>query len=113
MSKKRTVRLTETEMVNLIERIVNEVKREKKRTILENPACADGLRAWISGQDFGAREKKATSAPEISAEQNNNRIMIIKLSTMIDIGSKAISKKRLSKSGLNSSSNFGVIYLER
>ena len=36
MSKKRTVRLTETEMVNLIERIVNEVKREKKRTIKEN-----------------------------------------------------------------------------
>ena len=63
---------------------------------------------------FGAREKKATSAPEISAEQNNNRIMIIKLSTIpIDIGSKVISKKRLSKSGLNSSSNFGVIYLER
>ena len=36
MSKKRTVRLTETEMVNLIERIVNEVKREKRRNIKEN-----------------------------------------------------------------------------
>jgi len=31
--KKKVVRLTETEMVSLIENIVNEVKREKKREI--------------------------------------------------------------------------------
>jgi len=36
MSKKRTVRLTETEMVDLIERIVNEVKREKRSAIRES-----------------------------------------------------------------------------
>lgn len=35
MSKKKVVRLTETEMVNLIERIVNEVKTQKKQSIKE------------------------------------------------------------------------------
>jgi len=34
--KKKVVRLTETEMVSLIENIVNEVKREKKREITES-----------------------------------------------------------------------------
>ncbi len=35
MSKKRTIRLTETEMINLIERIVTEVKKEKRNSIRE------------------------------------------------------------------------------
>ena len=35
-NKKKTIRLTETEMVNLIERIVNEVKSQKKKSIEEN-----------------------------------------------------------------------------
>jgi len=34
--KKKVVRLTETEMVSLIENIVNEVKREKKQKIRES-----------------------------------------------------------------------------
>ena len=33
---KRKIRLTETEMVNLIERIVKEVKNEKRREIMES-----------------------------------------------------------------------------
>ena len=33
---KNTIRLTETEMVTLIERIVNEVKREKRNQIVES-----------------------------------------------------------------------------
>ena len=36
MSNKKTVRLTESEMVTLIENIVNEVKSEKKRKINES-----------------------------------------------------------------------------
>ena len=35
MSKKKVIRLTETEMVSLIERIVNEVKSQKKQAIKE------------------------------------------------------------------------------
>jgi len=35
-NKKKVVRLTETEMVDLIENIVNEVKREKRNTIQES-----------------------------------------------------------------------------
>jgi len=35
MSRKKVVRLTETEMVSLIERIVNEVKFQKKQAIKE------------------------------------------------------------------------------
>jgi len=35
-NKKKVVRLTETEMVDLIENIVNEVKREKRKTIQES-----------------------------------------------------------------------------
>ena len=33
---KRKIRLTESEMVNLIERIVKEVKNEKRRQIMES-----------------------------------------------------------------------------
>jgi hypothetical protein len=33
---KKTIRLTESEMVNMIERIVNEVKREKREQISES-----------------------------------------------------------------------------
>jgi hypothetical protein len=33
---KKTIRLTESEMVSLIERIVNEVKREKRNQISES-----------------------------------------------------------------------------
>jgi hypothetical protein len=33
---KKTIRLTESEMVNLIETIVNEVKREKREQIAES-----------------------------------------------------------------------------
>tara|TARA_R110000868_G_scaffold352726_1_gene613969 strand:- start:73 stop:225 length:153 start_codon:yes stop_codon:yes gene_type:complete len=33
---KKTIRLTESEMVNFIERIVDEVKREKKNQISES-----------------------------------------------------------------------------
>lgn len=33
---KKTIRLTESEMVTLIERIVNEVKREKRNQISES-----------------------------------------------------------------------------
>lgn len=33
---KKTIRLTESEMVTLIERIVNEVKREKRNQIAES-----------------------------------------------------------------------------
>lgn len=33
---KKTIRLTESEMVNMIERIVNEVKREKRNQISES-----------------------------------------------------------------------------
>ena len=33
---KKTIRLTETEMVSMIERIVNEVKREKRRQVNES-----------------------------------------------------------------------------
>lgn len=33
---KKTIRLTESEMVTLIERIVNEVKREKRSQIAES-----------------------------------------------------------------------------
>ena len=36
MSNKKTVRLTESEMVSLIENIVNQVKSEKKRKINES-----------------------------------------------------------------------------
>ena len=36
MSNKKTVRLTESEMVTLIENIVNQVKSEKKRKINES-----------------------------------------------------------------------------
>ena len=36
MSNKKTVRLTESEMVTLIENIVNKVKTEKKRKINES-----------------------------------------------------------------------------
>lgn len=36
MSKKKTIRLTESEMVSLIENIVNQVKSEKKRKITES-----------------------------------------------------------------------------
>ena len=36
MSNKKTVRLTESEMVTLIENIVNQVKSEKKRKIKES-----------------------------------------------------------------------------
>ena len=35
-NRKKTVRLTESEMVDLIENIVNEVKREKRSTIQES-----------------------------------------------------------------------------
>ena len=35
MSKKKGIRLTESEMVDLIERIVNEVKSTKKKAIQE------------------------------------------------------------------------------
>jgi len=35
MSKKKVLRLTENEMVDLIERIVNEVKSTKKKAIQE------------------------------------------------------------------------------
>jgi len=35
-NRKKTIRLTETEMVDLIERIVNEVKSQKRRSIQEN-----------------------------------------------------------------------------
>ena len=34
--KKKVIRLTESEMVSLIENIVNEVKREKKQKIRES-----------------------------------------------------------------------------
>jgi len=33
---KKTIRLTESEMVSMIERIVNEVKREKRRQVNES-----------------------------------------------------------------------------
>jgi hypothetical protein len=33
---KKTIRLTESEMVSLVERIVNEVKREKRNQISES-----------------------------------------------------------------------------
>ena len=33
---KKTIRLTESEMVNFIERIVNEVKREKRNQVSES-----------------------------------------------------------------------------
>ncbi len=33
---KNTIRLTESEMINLIETIVNEVKREKREQIMES-----------------------------------------------------------------------------
>lgn len=36
MSRKKTIRLTESEMVSLIENIVNQVKSEKKRKINES-----------------------------------------------------------------------------
>ena len=36
MANKKTVRLTESEMVTLIENIVNQVKSEKKRKINES-----------------------------------------------------------------------------
>lgn len=36
MSNKKTIRLTESEMVTLIENIVNQVKSEKKRKINES-----------------------------------------------------------------------------
>jgi hypothetical protein len=36
MSKKKTIRLTESEMVSLIENIVNKVKKEKKEKITES-----------------------------------------------------------------------------
>ena len=36
MSNKKTIRLTESEMVTLIENIVNKVKSEKKRKINES-----------------------------------------------------------------------------
>lgn len=38
MSKKKVLRLKESEMVELIERIVNEVKREKRQQIKESLA---------------------------------------------------------------------------
>jgi len=36
MSKKKTIRLTESELVTLIEGIVNKVKTEKRNAILES-----------------------------------------------------------------------------
>lgn len=35
-NKKKTIRLTESEMITMIERIVNEVKREKRDQITES-----------------------------------------------------------------------------
>ena len=34
--EKKVIRLTESEMINLVERIVNEVKREKRNQISES-----------------------------------------------------------------------------
>jgi hypothetical protein len=34
--EKKVIRLTESEMINLVERIVNEVKREKRRQVTES-----------------------------------------------------------------------------
>jgi hypothetical protein len=36
MKNKKTIRLTESEMVSMIENIVNEIKREKKHQISES-----------------------------------------------------------------------------
>jgi hypothetical protein len=36
MKNKKTIRLTESEMVSMIENIVNEIKREKKNQIVES-----------------------------------------------------------------------------
>ncbi len=36
INKKKTIRLTESEMITMIERIVNEVKREKREQITES-----------------------------------------------------------------------------
>lgn len=44
MSNKKTVRLTESEMVTLIENIVNQVKSEKKRKINESKSKKSILR---------------------------------------------------------------------
>ncbi len=35
-SEKKVIRLTESEMINLVERIVNEVKTEKRRQVTES-----------------------------------------------------------------------------
>ena len=43
-NNKKTIRLTESEMVTLIERIVNEVKREKKEQIVESRKRMNGRR---------------------------------------------------------------------
>lgn len=34
--EKKVIRLSESEMINLVERIVNEVKREKRRQVAES-----------------------------------------------------------------------------
>jgi|6_EtaG_2_1085325.scaffolds.fasta_scaffold396945_1 hypothetical protein len=47
-NKKKIVRLTETEMVDLIENIVNEVKREKRRNIKENTRRKNSPRRPVS-----------------------------------------------------------------
>ena len=41
---KKTIRLTESEMVNFIERIVNEVKREKRNEVSESRRRSTSLR---------------------------------------------------------------------
>jgi hypothetical protein len=41
---KKTIRLTESEMVNFIERIVNEVKREKRNQISESRRRTPSIR---------------------------------------------------------------------
>jgi hypothetical protein len=43
-NNKKTIRLTESEMVTLIERIVNEVRREKKEQIVESRKRMNGRR---------------------------------------------------------------------
>lgn len=47
-NRKKIVRLTETEMVDLIENIVNEVKKEKKKTITENSRKRNPRRRPVS-----------------------------------------------------------------
>jgi hypothetical protein len=90
MSNKKTVRLTESEMVSLIENIVNQVKSEKKRKINESKSKKKSiLRERHYRLLMEAAEAEITADIDELGEdppENERESFLDKVESMIDSG---------------------------